>query len=172
MRILLINHLPNFEEHFKNYVKTWELEEMNPDEDYYGMYKRVFEDYTDFINHLVSLRSISRFKEKKPYIRFYWFVNELEEIVGTIRYRRNIPEEYGNIGYEISPNSRNKGYGKKMLNLLLIELKKEGLKSVLLSLSEDNIISQKVIEHNGGKFVKKLIKTDSKEILDIYEIAL
>jgi len=172
MKIVLINHNPDYEERFKNYVKKWEFEKMKPDEDYSGMYKRVFEDYSDFIDHLISLRDLNRLKENKPYVRFYWFVNEIEEIIGTIRFRTNIPEEYGNVGYEIAPEYRSRGYGKKMLRLLLNELKLEGIKSGLLSLSEENISSQKVIEHNGGNFVKKIQLPEKVEVLNVFEIVL
>ena len=78
MNLILINHLPDFEQQFKNYVKKWEFEQMKPNEDYYGMYKKVFVNYPEFIDHLISLRDPNRLTEKKPYVRFYCVLNELE----------------------------------------------------------------------------------------------
>jgi predicted acetyltransferase len=56
----------------------------------------------------------------------------------------------GNITYEIRPSERRKGYGKKMLELALIEAKERGLDKVLITCDEDNIASKKIIEANGG----------------------
>ncbi len=173
MPLTLISHLPNFEPRFKAYVEQWEeAEKKNPNEDYYSMYQRVFEDYEAFIDHLVALRDPSRLEEKKPYVRFYWFLNDAEEIVGTIRYRTNIPAEFGNVGYEIAPKHRNKGYGKQMLKSLLEQLKREGVERLTLTLSADNIGSRKVVEYNGGTFVKKVKQGEKVELLDMYEIQI
>lgn len=170
MKLLLIDDKPEYEIVFKNYVKEWEKEQSNPDEDYYGMYKKVFEDYPAFIKHLVSLRDQQRLKENKPYVRFYWFINEMNKIVGTIRYRVNIPEEYGNIGFEISPNQRNKGNGRKMLSTLIEQLREEEIAKIQLTLSQNNLASEKIIKLCKGEFIK-LIKKENK-VLKLYEIIL
>jgi len=46
---------------------------------------------------------------------------------------------------------RNKGYGKKILALGLLETEKIGLKSVLITCDIGNMASEKIIEYNGGK---------------------
>lgn len=69
--------------------------------------------------------------------------------------RHHLTEELqiygGHIGYEISPSMRNKGYGKKILAIGLVEAKKIGLSKVLLTCDVNNVPSKKIIEHNGGK---------------------
>lgn len=172
MKLVLVNNDPHFEVHFKKYVSEWGNEEAKPNEDYYGMYKKVFKDYAAFTNHLVALRDSKRLEEGKPYVRFYWFLKNHNEIVGTIRYRLNIPEEFGNLGYEISPKHRNKGYGRKMLAELIKQLKAEKVGSVLLTLSQDNLASEKIIELNGGIFLKLLKSKESNMDLKLYEIVL
>lgn len=172
MNLILVNTSLTHKEAFQNYVQTWAAEKMNPREDYYKMYQRVFEDYEAFLAHLVNLRHPDRLKNAKPFIRFYWFFNEAQAIVGTLRYRINIPEEYGNIGYEISPQYRNQGYGRKMLGALKEQLQEEGIESFLLTLSPENKASQKIIEYNGGRFVKQLEEPSSGDLLNMYQIVL
>ncbi len=172
MKLILINNNPEFEIAFKNYVEEWRNEKMNPNEDYFGMYKSVFDDYQKSIDHLISLRESQRIEEKKPYVRFYWFMNNLNEIVGTIRFRLNVPFEFGNIGFEISPKSRNQGYGKKMLSELLKILKTEKLEKTQITVSQNNLPSQKIIEFNNGQLIKVTKDSDNKSNLNVYEIIL
>lgn len=56
----------------------------------------------------------------------------------------------GHIGYWIRPSKRNKGYGKKILELALKEAKKLGISEVLVTCDTTNLGSKKVIEANGG----------------------
>lgn len=116
------------------------------------------------------MRDLSRIKSGKPYIRFYWFINAQAEIVGTIRYRKNIPEEYGNIGFEIAPSFRNNSYGKMMLINLLKILKEEQIESLNITALEQNLVSNGLILSCGGRFVKKLSIRNS--ILNIYNVQL
>jgi len=67
----------------------------------------------------------------------------------------------GHIGYEIAPDQRKKGYGTLILNLALRKAKKLGIDKILVTCSENNIGSKKIIEKNGGKFVGK--NWDEKE---------
>lgn len=87
-----------------------------------------------------------------------------ETIVGKIQIRhrpsngKDIPEEMKNhIYYEIFPEYQGKGYGNKILELGLEEAKKIGLHEVYITCMEDNIPSKKIIENNGGEFVKELL---------------
>jgi len=49
-----------------------------------------------------------------------------------------------------------------MLRLALLEAKKLGIEKVLLTCSDDNIASAKVIENNGGKF-ERFTKKDGEK---------
>ena len=60
----------------------------------------------------------------------------------------------GNIGYGVRPNERNKGYGSKILELLLEKCEKRGMKEVCVSCGKGNIASQKIIVNHGGIFEK------------------
>ncbi len=95
-----------------------------------------------------------------PFMR-YWLI-EGDEYIGTLRLTVNISPKMkyreGNIGYQIRPSKRKKGYGSKILHLGLLKAKKIGLKHVHINYSKDNMASQKIIEKNGGRLVsnKKL----------------
>ena len=87
----------------------------------------------------------------------FWLINNESSIVGAIRVRHNIENEFlaleaGHIGYDIAPSFRRKGHGKTMLQLVLEKAKELGVKEALVTADEDNVASRKVIESNGGKF--------------------
>lgn len=56
----------------------------------------------------------------------------------------------GNIGYQIRPSERRKGYGTEVLRLGIIEAKKLGLHRLLVTCLNTNTPSRRIIEANGG----------------------
>jgi predicted acetyltransferase len=64
----------------------------------------------------------------------------------------------GHIGYSIVPWKRRRGYATRALQLLLPEVKHEGLAYVELVTDADNYASQRVIEENGGRLVEEFRK--------------
>lgn len=60
--------------------------------------------------------------------------------------------EGGHIGFDVAPSYRGRGYGKKMLKLVLPKASELGIRKALITADEDNIASRKVIENNGGIF--------------------
>jgi predicted acetyltransferase len=86
----------------------------------------------------------------------FWLVDEQQSILGAIRVRHNIDNDFlsleaGHIGYDIAPSYRRKGFGKAMLKLALNEAQQLGISKALVTADEDNIASRKVIEANGGR---------------------
>ena len=63
--------------------------------------------------------------------------------------------DIGNIGYGIRPLERNKGYGYKLLKLLLNKCEEYGMNKVYISCEKGNIPSQKIIEKSGGVLEKE-----------------
>jgi len=87
----------------------------------------------------------------------YWLVDNQRNILGVIRIRHNINNEFltleaGHIGYDIAPSFRGFGHGKTMLKLALPKAKALGITKALITADEDNFASRKVIEANGGQF--------------------
>lgn len=84
----------------------------------------------------------------------FWLIDD-GEFIGRTNIRHYLSEWLlqlgGHIGYWIRPSQRGKGYGKKILELALVEAKKLGISPILVTCDVTNIPSGKVIEANGGK---------------------
>lgn len=96
---------------------------------------------------------------------------EGSDCIGKLQIRHSpsksasFPESFENhIYYEIYPEFRKQGYGKKILELGLEEVRKMGLKEVILTCTEENKASQKIIEANGGIFLDKQMSSDGEMI--------
>jgi predicted acetyltransferase len=101
-----------------------------------------------------------------------------EKSIGKFQLRHNpskseeFPEGFeSHIYYEIYPEYRDKGYGTKTLALGLEEARKIGLREVMLTCTEENTASQKIIVSNGGELLKKAESRDGEQILK-YKIIL
>jgi len=61
----------------------------------------------------------------------------------------------GHIGYAVVPWKRQRGYATQALREVLRDAAAEGLRYVELTTEPDNLVSQRVIETNGGVFVEE-----------------
>ncbi|MFT4537302.1 MAG: putative acetyltransferase [Saprospiraceae bacterium] len=90
---------------------------------------------------------------EKIHMEHLWLIDR-KKYIGTALLRHQLNDNLlnigGNITYEIRPSERRKGYGKKILELTLLEAKKRGMVRVLVTCDKDNIASRKIIEANGG----------------------
>jgi predicted acetyltransferase len=68
------------------------------------------------------------------------------------------PHCLGHIGYSVVPWKRGRGYATRALQLLLPEVRLEGLEFVELTTDPDNAPSRRVIESNGGILVEQFRK--------------
>ena len=85
-----------------------------------------------------------------------YFVMEGEEVIGIGKIRHYLNENLlirgGHIGLGISSNYRGRGIGTKALELLLEEaLNTYGISNVLLTNSETNTASRRIVEKCGGE---------------------
>lgn len=87
-----------------------------------------------------------------PHVQ-YWLVRG-ETFLGRVNIRFELTENLliwgGNIGYEIRPAWRGRGYGRLILAMALPHARAAGLGSVLLTCLASNTASIRVIEANGG----------------------
>jgi predicted acetyltransferase len=112
-----------------------------------------------------------------PTSTYELFINNIK--VGFIQIRHqpsrseSLPENLAShIYYEIFPEFRHKGYGYEILKLGLEKAKEIGLTEVILTVSENNTASIKVIEGNEGVFLlKEFIETENINVLK-YKISL
>ena len=75
-------------------------------------------------------------------------------LVGILDYRLRLSPfllQYGgHIGYSVHPSERRKGYGARMLRMLLPICRAQGEKKVLIVCDRENEASRRVIRKNGG----------------------
>lgn len=87
----------------------------------------------------------------------YWLYDDEKPIgYGRIRHCLNdkLIETSGHIGYAIRGTEREKGYGIKILTLLLEECKKLNIKKVQIGANSDNIASNRIILKHGGVLIR------------------
>lgn len=80
---------------------------------------------------------------------------DTSKILGIIDIRHYLNDSLkklgGHIGYSVVPSERQKGYGKLMLELALVQCDNLNIKEVLITCDNDNFASASVIISNGGK---------------------
>ncbi|HEY9756558.1 MAG TPA: GNAT family N-acetyltransferase [Oculatellaceae cyanobacterium] len=110
-----------------------------------------------------------------------WWLHDGLRFLGTVSLRfagdREVIEEYGgHVGLAIRPALLNKGYGVRAAQLawkLVAETAiSHGLRAILVTCNPDNAPSRRLIEHNGGKLVKRLEDALGTGPSLLYEIVL
>ena len=137
----LLQHIGEEENAFKNPVKNM--------------------SYDEFKQWLVQQDAWSR-NESLPdgYVGqtcFWLMVNNVPVAFGKIRHNLTAASrtQGGNIGYAVSSEYRGKGYGTKILNLLIQKAEEMNIQEKLLSVEKYNMASKRVIEKNGGRLVSE-----------------
>ncbi len=92
--------------------------------------------------------------------RWIWD-GEFNGLIG-LRWQRGTPllppHVLGHIGFTVVPRKQRRGYGTRVLALLLPEARSLNLPYVELTTEPDNLGSQKVIQANGGILIERFIK--------------
>ncbi|CAH6841436.1 Acetyltransferase [Vibrio chagasii] len=151
----LVSPSKEFESAFKVYYQDF-LEHDIDNSDYY---KDGVLDFSRYIECLDDEARGVNLPDGYVPCNHYWLVSDEGEILGAIRVRHRIDNEFlsleaGHIGYDIAPSKRGSGYGKAMIKFAIPKASSLGIKQALITADEDNIASRKVIEANGGKFEK------------------
>lgn len=133
----------------------------NKNEDYNGAF--FIKDIDNYEELIEKLDNYSQGKMDNPnYVPYTCYVATTDDGkiigLGSLRHELNdyLKKFGGHIGYSVIPSERKKGYGTKILSLLLTEAKKKKIKEVLVTCNIDNIGSSKVIENNNGKLENKI----------------
>ena len=113
-------------------------------------------DYADFPAWLQRQDEIARgvgLEEWMVPSVTYWLMDDGQPIgIGRLRLRLTDALRHigGSIGYAIDPLRRRQGCGKALLNLILEETRRRGMKELLITIYPDNIASRRVAEGCGG----------------------
>ncbi len=128
---------------------------------------------SDFPGYLRRLDQLARGINLRPdRVRQseFWLVNPAAQtVLGAIRLRHGLTPRLeqidGQIGYNVRPSARNRGYATRMLAMLLERIKADGWKRVIITCNADNIASARVIEHNGGQLENQVIEPETGRLI-------
>lgn len=154
------------------------LEYKNSEEvDYYDMYKDALEDFDKYVLYLQNNASGIDIPEDWVATHTFWLTDDDGKMLGVLRVRPSNDNEYvrnyaGNIGYDIAPLHRQKGYGRTILKLGLEKVKHLGMDKFVITCNYDNVGSIKIIEDNGGVFETEVFCESKNTLLRRYWIEL
>ena len=157
--LFLIEPNKEYQKSFENYVLAYR--KIN-DEHYFNIYKRALENFQDYLKDLPQGEVITS---------TFWLIDK-KEVVGGVGIRHQEIECAGHIGYDISPDCRNRGYGFQILKLALEKAMKIGIEEVILTCNIDNVASKKIIEKNKGKLLGIIFDEEENEYMYKFSITL
>jgi predicted acetyltransferase len=107
-----------------------------------------------------------------PHTMLYGFVDG--KIIGRVSVRHMLNDYLrkrgGHIGYAVAPKFRGKGYASEMMRQALEFCRKLGLKSIMITCSDSNVPSWKIIERFGGKLEDCIHDDEKNELMRRYWI--
>lgn len=155
--------------------EIYKLQQLSPldGESYYEMLQHIGRQENDFTNpvHDMNFGEFKVWLKQQddwsrgenlplgyvPQICYWLIVNN--EPVGFGKIRTGLTEksrlEGGNIGYAIDSRQRGKGYGSKLLELLLNKTKELNIECPLITVKKYNHASKRVAELNGAKLINE-----------------
>lgn len=105
---------------FENYTLAYK--KIN-DEQYFNKYKKALDNFYEYLNDLKDYSEGKNLPQGYVVTSTFWLIAR-EEVVGVVRIRHQEVDTAGHIGYDMSPDYRNKGYGFEILKLALNEAEK------------------------------------------------
>ena len=125
-------------------------------QEYMSYLPGIVEDFPDFLQRLQAREAGIDLPPGLVAQSAYWLVRNGCEIVGQVALRYHLTPllkiEGGHIGYAIRPTERRKGYGTRILALILEIARAKGFTRVLVTCNTENIGSARIIQKNGGIF--------------------
>ena len=166
--LFLVEPNKQYQKTFENYVLAYR--KIN-DEYYFNKYNKALENFQDYLNDLHNYSNGNDLPQGKVVTSTFWLIDK-KEVVGVVRIRHQEVECAGHIGYDISPDYRNRGYGFMILKLALEKTINIGIEEVILTCNIDNTASKKIIEKNNGKLLGTVFDEEENEYLYKYSITV
>ncbi|MHB9023781.1 MAG: GNAT family N-acetyltransferase [Armatimonadota bacterium] len=147
-------------------------------EEYYSTYllRSVADDFAQFVRRLELEELGLALPAGIVPQTTYWMLRDGKTIVGESRLRHHLTSllevEGGHIGYTIRPSERRKGYGTRILSLVLDKARARDFPSVLVTCNTENIGSSKIICNNGGVFAGENLSPRTGKQVSRYWISI
>jgi predicted acetyltransferase len=166
--LFLVEPSKKYQKSFENYALAYR--KIN-DEHYFSKYKKALENFQDYLNYLYNCSQGNGLPQGEVITSTFWLIDD-KEVVGVVRIRHQEVDCAGHIGYDISPDYRNRGYGFQILKLALKKAIKIGIEEVILTCNIDNMASKKIIEKNNGKLLGTVFDEEENEYLYKFSITV
>jgi predicted acetyltransferase len=166
--LFLVEPSEKYQKSFENYALAYR--KIN-DEHYFNKYKKALENFQDYLNHLYNHSQGKDLPGGEVITSTFWLIDG-KEVVGVVRIRHQEVDCAGHIGYDISPDCRNIGYGFQILKLALKKAAKIGIEEVILTCNINNMASKKIIEKNNGKLLGTVFDEEENEYLYKFSITV
>lgn len=128
-------------------------------------------DFNEWVNKMNRNSTQADDEWGKYYV---YLVFDHDKLIGLLDIRYDLTDElrekYGDIGYEVRPSERRKGYANKMVEYALNVCREKNMAYAILGCYDKNIGSNKTIMKNGGVLYRKEI--EKKKISDYWEIEI
>lgn len=119
-------------------------------------------------------RGVDLAPDRVPHTMLYGFREN--EIIGRVSVRHTLNENLrkrgGNIGYAVAPKFRKQGFATELTKQALEYCRYLGLTEILVTCSDTNVPSWKIIEHFQGRLENKVWDDEDKEMIRRYWIKL
>lgn len=106
----------------------------------------------------------------------YWLIEDGATVVAVSNLRHRLTDKLrrdgGHIGYGVRPTARGRGFGTEILRQTLARAKQLGLPRVLITCSEANTASARVILKNDGVLASEEFIPEREETVQRYWIEL
>ena len=108
--VFLVKPNKVYRKSFENYVTAYK--KIN-DEHYFNKYKKALDNFQDYIEDLYNYSMGYHLPQGDGAVSTFWLVDK-NEVVGVVRIRHKEEGTAGHIGYDISPDFRNRAYGNEI----------------------------------------------------------
>jgi len=126
--------------------------------------------YFDLVDRFESDRELPNSWVPMSHLLFF----DGTQLVGGSRLRRRLSPSLhldgGHIGYHVRPSLRGRGYATAILARTLVEARRIGVDTVLLTVATTNLPSIRVIEKNGGVFERATVSPRTGHTMHRYWI--
>jgi predicted acetyltransferase len=133
-------------------------------------------DFAAFVHELEEEAEGINLPEDVAPQQTYLLLKDGQTVAGEIRFRPSIEPPFerhnGHAGYNVRPSVRGRGYATRQLALLLDEARRVGLPGLLLPVEGHNPASVRVIEKNGGRFLRDAAPLEDGTPVRCYWITL